>query len=95
MIVVSDTPPILNLCAVGQLPLLRQLYVEIVIPPAVRQELSSWVRVVAANDENAVKALRAELDPGEAEAIVVASEIHAGFSSVTKNLVAVLPSNMV
>jgi uncharacterized protein len=86
LIVVSDTSPILNLSAVGQLSLLRQLYSEIIVPPAVQSELLrsgvqleySWVSTVAACDRDAVAVLRAELDPGEAEAIVVASEIHAG-----------------
>ena len=86
MIVVSDTSPILNLAAVDQLHLLRDLYAEIVVPPAVLRELfrngiqldPSWTRVVSARDQHAVAALRDQLDPGEAEAIVVAAEIHAG-----------------
>ncbi len=86
MIVVSDTSPILNLAATNKLYLLRDLYGDIVIPPAVGQELvrnriqlePSWTRVVAAEDQNKVAALREQLDPGEAEAIVVAGELHAG-----------------
>ena len=39
MIVVSNTSPIFNLAAVGQLELLRQLYGTVVIPPAVHEEL--------------------------------------------------------
>lgn len=35
MIVVSDTSAIINLAAVGQLELLRQLYGTVLIPPAV------------------------------------------------------------
>ena len=38
-IVVSDTSPILNLAAVDKLRLLRDLYTEIVVPPAVQREL--------------------------------------------------------
>ena len=83
MIVVSDTSPILNLAAVDKLHLLRDLYAEIVVPPAVWDELSrngmqldlSWTRVVAAQDQDDVAALRDHLDPGEAEAIVVAAEL--------------------
>ena len=85
MIVVSDTSPILNLVAVGKLHLLCDLYAEIVVPPAVQGELSrnaiqldrSWIRVVAAQNQNEVAALREQLDPGEAEAIVVAAELAA------------------
>lgn len=39
MIVVSDTSPITNLAAIGQLDLLRQLYDYIVIPEAVYSEM--------------------------------------------------------
>ena len=86
MIVVSDTSPILNLSAVGKLDLLHDLYSEIVLPPAVQEELyrngidldALWMRVLAAQDRNDVAALRGQLDPGEAEAIVVAAEVGAG-----------------
>ena len=86
MIVVSDTSPILNLAAASKLYLLRDLYADIVIPPAVEHELlrngvqlePSWTRVVAAEDQNEVAALLDQLDPGEAEAIVVAGELKAG-----------------
>ncbi len=39
MIVVSDTSPINNLAAIGQLGLLQQLYGNVIIPTAVYQEL--------------------------------------------------------
>ena len=85
MIVVSDTSPILNLAAVDKLRLLRDLYTEIVVPPAVQRELVrngiqfdlKWTRVVAAQDQTEVAALREQLDPGEAEAIVLAAELDA------------------
>ncbi len=85
LIVVSDTSSILNLAAVDKLYLLRDLFAEIIVPPAVRQELSrkgiqldpSWTRVVAPQDQNEVVRLRDQLDPGEAEAIVVAGELRA------------------
>ena len=85
MIVVSDTSPILNLVAVAKLRLLRDLYAEIVVPPRVQSELfrnaiqrdPSWTRVVAARNQNDVAVLREQLDPGEAEAIVVAAELEA------------------
>ncbi len=41
MIVVSDTSPITNLAAIGQLDLLRQLYATIIIPVAVYNEMVS------------------------------------------------------
>ena len=90
MIVVSDTSPILNLATVEKLHLLQDLYSEIVVPPAVAKELQrngipfegpgfqpQWVRVVMAVNRNEVAVLREQLDPGEAEAIVVAGELAA------------------
>jgi hypothetical protein len=85
LIVVSDTSPILNLSAVGIVHLLHDLYGDIVVPPAVQRELTrnavqldpSWTRVVAAQNQTQVAALREQLDAGEAEAIVVASELEA------------------
>jgi predicted nucleic acid-binding protein len=86
LIVVSDTSPILNLAAVSKLNLLRELYGEIVIPPAVQHELCrngveldpSWTRVVEPHDRCDLAALRKLLDPGEAEAVIVAIELGAG-----------------
>lgn len=85
MIVVSDTSPILNLAAADKPHLLRDLYREIVVPPAVAKELQrngiqlepAWIRVVAAENQSEVAILREQLDPGEAEAIVVAGELAA------------------
>jgi uncharacterized protein len=46
VIVVSDTSPITNLAAIGQLGLLRQLYLTIIIPPAVYNEMVAVDKVV-------------------------------------------------
>ena len=46
MIVVSDTSPITNLAAIGQLDLLRQLYTSIVIPVAVYNKMVAVDRLV-------------------------------------------------
>jgi len=46
MIVVSDTSPITNLAAIGQLDLLRQLYKTIIIPQAVYDEMVAVNKVV-------------------------------------------------
>lgn len=46
MIVVSDTSPITNLAAIGQLDLLRQLYSTIVIPTAVYDEMVAVGKIV-------------------------------------------------
>ena len=39
MIIISNTSPISNLAAIGQLTLLQQLYGKVIIPQAVYQEI--------------------------------------------------------
>jgi uncharacterized protein len=92
MIVVSNTSPIFYLSTIGQLDLLHQLYDEIVIPTAVFNEIThvgntdasarvvptlSWIKTQSVADRAFVNTLRAELDPGEAEAIALAVELNA------------------
>lgn len=92
MIVVSDTSPVLNLERIGRLELLRELYQQVLIPPAVYEELRAstsqpprqidlaahpWLIVASPNDRRRVEELRADLDLGEAEAIVLAIERRA------------------
>jgi predicted nucleic acid-binding protein len=92
LIVVSDTSPVLNLARIGRLELLPLLYGEVLIPSAVYQELTRskkdlppaidlpslpWLKVATAKDQNRVQELREDLDPGEAEAIVLAIECRA------------------
>jgi uncharacterized protein len=88
VIVVSDTSPLTYLHQIEHFTLLRTLYDEVVIPPAVERELKEasrlhehfdWSIVRVANPINSkmVDSLSATLDRGESEAIVVASEINA------------------
>ena len=92
MIVVSDTSPILNLARISRLELLPLLYRQVLIPPAVFQELTAskrdlppaldlaaapWLTVAAPHNTKRVQELRDYLDPGEAEAIVLAVERRA------------------
>lgn len=92
MIVVSDTSPIINLAAIGQLQLLPQLYGTVVIPQAVYDEIviagmgqpgakeiaeADWIKIGTVIDHALVLSLEVELDSGEAEAIVLAAEMNA------------------
>ena len=92
MIVVSNTSPITNLAAVGQLDLLRQLYERVIIPQAVYDELTvsggsqpgatevrtlKWIETKQVTNRALVAALQMELDDGEAEAIALAKELAA------------------
>jgi uncharacterized protein len=91
MIVVSDTSPIINLAVIGQLDLLRQLYGTLVVPQAVYDEIvvagagqagstavtqADWIEVRTIRNHLLALSLSSELDPGEAEAIVLATELN-------------------
>lgn len=92
MIVVSNTSPITNLAAIGQLELLRRLYREIYVPLAVIDELhaegrswpgtaevdsADWVRRQKVANVDLVRALSVALGQGESEAIALAIELGA------------------
>jgi hypothetical protein len=82
-IVVSDTSPIRALQYLGLLSLLDEFFGEVVIPPAVRDELAasntlttlpSYIVVQRPQNESEIKNLLIDLEIGEAEAIALAME---------------------
>ncbi|MEM9831031.1 MAG: DUF3368 domain-containing protein [Bacteroidota bacterium] len=89
MLIVSDTSPITNLIQIGQLGLLRKLFVQVVVPEQVFKELTiyegqadilqknNWIALKTVADQDAVSALSVKLDAGEAEAIILAKELGA------------------
>jgi len=84
MIIVSDTSPITALLTVGAENLLVQLFSEVVIPPAVRDELirshpqlPPWLRVEAVENAAQARQFAHVVDIGEAEAIELAIELRA------------------
>jgi len=92
MTVVSNTSPITNLAAIGQFDLLRMLYSRINIAQGVWEELnamgkswpgsqevasSEWICLHSVKNHFLVRALRRDLDRGEAESIVLALELGA------------------
>ena len=92
MKVVSNTSPLTNLAAIGQFDLLRKLYCEISIPDGVWDELNAfgkawpgsrevaeadWVNRYTVRNQLWVSTLRSDLDRGESESIVLASELEA------------------
>src|SRR3989442_663968 len=92
MIVVSDTTAITSLLQIGRCDLLRQLYHEVLIPEAVRDELIAahpalpvFLRVERAEDRVRVSRLQIELDLGEAEAISLAKERGADLLLIDEN----------
>lgn len=88
MIVISDTSPIRALSHLRLIELLRELFQEVLIPPAVELELASppsgialvdvaqwdFIRVEAPADRVRVDEFARSLDPGESEALALAVE---------------------
>ena len=88
--VVSNTTPLISLLKLSRLSILREIYTEISIPFAVYQEIEQgknkdyyldlaevrWINIIKIKDSNALKYFL-ELDAGEAEAIVLATELKA------------------
>jgi predicted nucleic acid-binding protein len=84
MIVVSDTSAITSLLQIGWEELLSRIYSDVFIPEAVRDELlrehsaiPEFIRCQSASNRAEVQRLLAELDLGEAEAIILAKELKA------------------
>lgn len=91
---VVDTSPLLFLAKLGHLDLLRQGADSVYIPQAVWQEVcakldtayvqiehatSAWLQVATVTNTEAVELLLADLDWGEAEAIVLAKTLKADY----------------
>ena len=90
MIVVSDTTPLNYLILIEQVEILRLLYHEVVIPPAVLIEMQArgtpasvidWTRNkpdwIIVERVAAAGILLEEIEQGEAEAIALAEQLHA------------------
>jgi predicted nucleic acid-binding protein len=90
--VVSNSSALINPARIGKHELLRDLYGVVCIPEAVWQEAvvkgegqagaseiksAPWIKAQGVKNAELVKALRQELDPGEAEAIALALETQA------------------
>lgn len=90
-IVVVNTTPIISLSVVGQLKLLRDLYEQPVVPPAVRAEAlikgahvagvteltqATWIETIPLRDPRRAD-LISDLDRGEAEVLALAQELNA------------------
>lgn len=89
MTVISDASPIVNLSRIESLHLLPDLYDTVVLPEAVWQEVvvegegqpgahtvqtAAWAEKQMVINRDLVRALRQDLDAGEAEAIALAVE---------------------
>lgn len=92
MIIVSNTSPISSLAKIDQLSLLEDIYVRIIIPEAVYNELTNiragekvnnalknanWIEIRSVINKQLVRKLELNLDQGEAEAIILAVKLNA------------------
>jgi predicted nucleic acid-binding protein len=93
MIVVADTSPINYLVLIGEIELLSKLYLNILIPPAVAEELKrpkapiavqrwmasppAWLNIVSPTGQPDADLIEAELDEGERDALLLAQEVKA------------------
>jgi uncharacterized protein len=92
MIVLSDASPLINFAVIGYLDLLPKIFGRVVIPQTVFEEITvhgegmtgakeiqnaDWVEVKSATNQTLLLALRNQIDPGEAESIVLALELSA------------------
>jgi predicted nucleic acid-binding protein len=89
MTVVSDASPMINLARIEALHLLAELHETVVLPEAVWTEIvvdgegqpgaravqsATWIERQAVANRDLVRALRRDLDKGEAEAVALAVE---------------------
>ncbi len=93
MIVIADTSPINYLIWIGEIDVLAELYHRILIPPSVHDELKdprspqatllwiakppAWLEVRTISLQPDAALLKADLDAGERDAILLAEEIGA------------------
>lgn len=82
--VVADASVLIALSEIGRLSLLKDLFRQVLIPPAVLREvqgsiapLPEWVEVQAPSEASVSRSMGPLLDPGETEAIGLASDTAA------------------
>lgn len=101
MIVVSDTSPVSNLILIRRLIILRELFAEVIVPPAVDAEVralknfgkdlseyenAAWITIAQPTDFAKIEALELKLDEGEAQAIALALEINCELLLIDERL---------
>jgi predicted nucleic acid-binding protein len=86
-IVVSNSTPIIALLDIGRMDILKELYNEVIIPVAVRDEVTakdaccldgySWIRVATITNLAAKEMFTSALHDGEVEVMILAKETEA------------------
>lgn len=97
--VVVNSTPLIALCKIDRIELLRELYGEITIPEAVFREVTAkndvvkkkllacgaWIHVQKISDVTDKRMYRAKLHDGEVEVMILAQEIHADLVIIDDN----------
>ena len=101
MIIVSDTSPVANLILIHRLELLKDVFQEVIIPPAVDREIrelkrfsvdlnpytsSEWIKLQEPSNTTEVTKLMQELDEWESEAISLALELQADYLLIDERI---------
>ncbi len=89
--VIVNSTPLIVLCGIGKLNILKEMYEEIIIPSAVFREVTAkddsaciqirsaggWIRVEQIRDHSEKKMYKAKLHAGEVEVMILAQEKRA------------------
>lgn len=98
MKVVSNTTPIISLASAGKLEILKDLYHEIILPEAVYNEIkakeghgyreveAAFIKVKKIKGEKYRDLLLNQLDLGEAETIILATEMNADIVIIDESI---------
>ena len=77
--IISNTSCLITLERIERMNILRDLYNEIIIPKKVEEEfggkLANWIRIYQTSDVKTLKVLKTIVDDGEAEVIILGTEI--------------------
>ena len=97
--VVVNSTPLIALCKINRLDLLRELYGEITIPEAVFHEVTlkndavkkkimengAWIHIQAISDDSDKRMYKAKLHDGEVEVMILAQELKADLVLIDDN----------
>lgn len=97
--VIVNSTPLIVLCGIGQLDILRELYCDIYIPIAVYQEVTAvedsacmqiktageWIHVEKIQNDTEKKMYKAKLHDGEVEVMILAQEKKADLVIIDDN----------
>ncbi len=97
--VVVNSTPLIVLCKIGQLDILKKLYHEILIPTAVYREVTAvedsacmqikaageWIHVEQIQEDTDKKMYKAKLHDGEVEVMLLAQEKYADLVIIDDN----------